>query len=105
MQKWLGLFIFTAVVTAASSVFAADAVVLSDEVKKWLVIGAAFGIASAAVGGALGQSKAVAAAMTGIARNPASKKELFTPMILGLVFIESLVIFTLLISLISITKI
>ncbi|MCA9603660.1 MAG: ATP synthase F0 subunit C, partial [Myxococcales bacterium] len=47
-------------------------------------------------GGALGQGRAAAAALEGIARNPNASDKLFTPMILGLALIESLVIYALL---------
>ncbi len=49
----------------------------------------------AALGGTLGQSKAASAALEGIARNPNAADKVFTPMLLGLAFMESLVIFTL----------
>ncbi len=61
-------------------------------------IGAGVAIGVAALGGALGQSKIGAAAMDGIARNPQAQKAMFVPMILGLVLIESLVIYALVIS-------
>ncbi|TPV96653.1 MAG: ATP synthase F0 subunit C [Myxococcales bacterium FL481] len=44
-------------------------------------------------GGGLGQGRAVAGVLEGICRNPGSKDAAFVPMILGLAFIESLVIF------------
>ena len=53
----------------------------------------ALGIGLAVLGGALGQSRAVAAALEGIARNPGAADKVFVPMILGLSFIESLVLF------------
>jgi F-type H+-transporting ATPase subunit c len=59
---------------------------------------AGIGIAIAALGGALGQGRAAAAALDGIARNPNASDKMFTPMILGLALIESLVIYSLLIS-------
>jgi F-type H+-transporting ATPase subunit c len=45
----------------------------------------------------LGQGKIGSAALEGIARNPGAAKAMFTPMILALVFVETLVLFTLLI--------
>ena len=60
-------------------------------------IGAGLAIGIAALGGALGQGKIGAAAMDGIARNPQAQKTMFVPMILGLVLIESLVIYALVI--------
>ncbi len=59
----------------------------------WLGLAAGLGIGIAAFGGALGQGRAAAAALEGIARNPGASGQLFTPMILGLALIESLVIY------------
>ena len=53
----------------------------------------AIGIGLAAFGGAFGQSRAAAAALEGISRNPNASDKVFVPMILGLAFIESLVLF------------
>jgi F-type H+-transporting ATPase subunit c len=50
----------------------------------------AFGIA--ALGGALGQSRAASSALEGISRNPGAYGNIFTPMVLSLALIESLVI-------------
>ena len=61
-------------------------------------VGAALAISVAAFGGALGQGRAAAAALEGIARNPGAKGDLFVPMILALALIESLVIYALLIA-------
>ena len=57
-----------------------------------MAIGKAIAISLAALGAGLGQGRAVASAMEGIGRNPAAAGKLFVPMILGLVFMESLVI-------------
>jgi F-type H+-transporting ATPase subunit c len=59
-----------------------------------LAIGIAFGIGIAAMGGTFGQGRTAAAALEGIARNPNASDKVFVPMILGLAFIESLVLFT-----------
>lgn len=53
----------------------------------------AIGLGMAALGGALGQGKATAAALEGIARNPGAAGKIFTPMIIGLALIESLVLY------------
>ena len=63
-----------------------------------LGLSAALTIGVAVLGGALGQAKIGASAMEGIARNPQAAKAMFVPMILGLVLIESLVIYALLIA-------
>lgn len=64
----------------------------------WYALACAISIGLAALGGAIGQGTAVAAALEGIARNPGAAKQIFTPMIIGLVLIESLVIYALVIS-------
>ncbi|MFT5355274.1 MAG: F-type H+-transporting ATPase subunit c [Polyangiales bacterium] len=63
---------------------------------KALAAGLAIGIA--AFGGALGQGRAAQAALEGIARNPSAADKMFTPLILSLALIESLVIYALLIA-------
>ena len=60
----------------------------------YFAIAMVVGVGIAALGGGLGQGRAAAAALEGIARNPAAADKVFTPMLLGLAFVESLVIFT-----------
>lgn len=67
---------------------------------QWSIITAGFALAIAAAIAALGQGKAVASAAEAIARNPGAAGEIRGALILGLVLIESLVIYVLLISLI-----
>jgi len=69
-----------------------------------MVFGAAIGLGLAALGGGLGQGKAAAAALDGIARNPGAADKVRGPMILGLALIESLVIYALIIALLVVTK-
>jgi len=61
-------------------------------------ISAAFAISIAAFGGAMGQSRAAAAALEGISRNPGAAGKVQTPMIIALALIESLVIYALVIA-------
>lgn len=70
-----------------------------------IAIAASFGIALAALGGALGQGRAAAAALDGIARNPGAADQIRGPMILGLALIESLVIYALIIALLLVLKV
>jgi len=70
------------------------------EIIKWTLIAAGFPLGFAAAFGALGQGKAIAAAAEAIARNPSATGDIRGALILGLVLIESLVIYVLLISLI-----
>ena len=62
--------------------------------------GIALGIGLAATGGACGQGAAIKAACEGIARNPDASGKISQSLILGLAFIESLVIYALLVALI-----
>ena len=71
-----------------------------NEIIKWSIIAAGFPLGIAAAFGALGQGKAIAAAAEAIARNPSATGDIRGALILGLVLIESLVIYVLLISLI-----
>jgi F-type H+-transporting ATPase subunit c len=57
-----------------------------------LAIGAGLAVGLAALGGGLGQGRAAASALDGIARNPQASGKIFTPMIIGLALTESLVI-------------
>lgn len=86
--------LFTMLVTAAAYAQSADATAFNDR-DKWIAAASAIGVGIAAFGGALGQGRAAAAALEGIARNPNASDKLFTPMIIGLALIESLVIYSL----------
>ncbi len=57
-----------------------------------VAIGAGMAIGLAVLGGALGQGKAVSSGLEAIGRNPSASGGLFTPMLIGLVFIESICI-------------
>jgi F-type H+-transporting ATPase subunit c len=99
----MGAFLTTMLV--ASAAFAQDSGGAGNvEFRKWTALAAGLGIAIAAFGGALGQGRAAAAALDGISRNPGAAGKIFTPMILGLALIESLVIYSLVISLLLYTK-
>jgi F-type H+-transporting ATPase subunit c len=77
---------------------------LEPQVKQMIALAAGFGIAVAAFGGALGQGKSITSALDGIARNPGAAGKIVTPMIIGLAMIESLVIYSLVVSLLLIFK-
>lgn len=77
--------------------FAQDHAAAGAEKGGLFFIAKALAIGLAAIGGALGQGKLVAAALEGIARNPGAAGQIQTPMILGVAFVESLVIFALII--------
>ena len=63
--------------------------------KGLLAIAAGFGMAIAAFGAAFGQGRIASAACEGIARNPGAAGAIRASMILGLVFVETLALFTL----------
>jgi len=63
-----------------------------------LALATGLAVALAAFGGSLGQGRAIAAAMEATARQPEAGGRLFTLLILGLAFIESLTIYALVIS-------
>ncbi len=73
--------------------------------KGYIALAIGLGLGIAAAGGGLGQGKAAAAALEGIGRNPGAAKEIFTPLLLSLALIESLVIYSLVISFMLLGKI
>lgn len=89
---------------AALAIFMGPALAFAEEAAAGgdkgglYYIAKAMAISLAVIGGALGQGKLVSSALEGIARNPGASGQIFTPMILGLAFVESLVIFALLVS-------
>lgn len=77
------------------AVFAQEHGAAADSFKDYGILAAGFGIALAAFGGALSQGRTASSALEGIARNPGAADRMFVPMVLGLVLIESLVIYAL----------
>jgi F-type H+-transporting ATPase subunit c len=99
----LMLVLFVVAFGVVSPVFAQEKAVAEstqNEIVRWSIITAGFALAIAAAFGALAQAKGLSAAVEGIARNPAATNDIRGNLILGLVLIESLVIYVLLISLI-----
>ncbi|MGA2098072.1 MAG: ATP synthase F0 subunit C [Candidatus Acidiferrum sp.] len=96
-MKKLAVVLFVAIV--AMLVLAPGAFAQTDAAKPpinstTLVIAVGFGVAVAAFGGGLGQGRIAAAACEGIARNPGAAGGVRAAMILGLVFVETLTLFT-----------
>jgi F-type H+-transporting ATPase subunit c len=96
MKKWsvmlsaLGLVLLLAPAAFAQG----GAPAAGSNSEGLLFIAAAFGMGIAAFGCGLGQGKIGAAALEGIARNPGAANAMFTPLILSLAFVETLVLFT-----------
>ncbi len=72
--------------------------------NMWQFIAAAFVLGVAAFGGALGQAKAIVAACTSMGRNPGAAGPVRITMIVGVAFIESLVIYALVIAFVILGK-
>jgi F-type H+-transporting ATPase subunit c len=106
-NKVMAVFAGLVTMLVGSTAFAQaqEAASAFGERDKWIAIAAGIGIALAAFGGALGQGRTASTALDGIARNPGAAGKLFTPMILGLALIESLVIYSLIISILLLGKI
>jgi F-type H+-transporting ATPase subunit c len=64
---------------------------------NWVAISSAFGMALAAAGCGIAQSRVASSACEGMARNPGAAGAIRASMILGLVFVETLALFTLVI--------
>ena len=85
----LALFAFASPVMAADGGAAAA--------TNWVAITSGFAMAFASGLCALGQGKAVAACAEGMARNPGASAAIRFALIIGLAFIESLALYTLVI--------
>ncbi len=83
----LALFVF------ASPIFAAD----TAGGNWWVPLTSGFSMAIASAGCALAQGKAVAGAAEGMARNPGASAAIRFALLLGLILIESLALYTLVI--------
>jgi F-type H+-transporting ATPase subunit c len=69
----------------------------SDAHSQWVVISGTFAMAIASSICGLAQGKAIASAVEGMARNPGAAKAIQLAMLIGLAFIESLSLYTLLV--------
>ncbi len=87
----LALFVF------ATPIFAADG-------TNWVAITSGFSMAIASSVCGMAQAKAVAAAAEGMARNPGASASIRFALLLGLVLIESLALYTLVIILLKVVN-
>jgi len=94
------LAVLVAVAIVAPAAFAQDTGGAGG--KGSLALAAGFGMALAAFGAALGQGRVASSACEGMARNPGAAGAIRAAMILGLVFIETLALFTLAIIMIKV---
>src|SRR5713226_1209473 len=98
MKKWMVVLVaFAAVMLIAPSAFAEETGAAAAGGKGLMAIAAGFGMALAAFGGALGEGRIASAACGGMARNAGAAAANRAAMNLGLVFLETLALFTLVI--------
>lgn len=99
-KKVLLMFFLVALVVMIQPAMAQDTMGggAPESVNKWIAIGAAFALAIASAFCGIAQSIAIRSAADGIARNPGSADAIRGMLIIGLAFIESLVIYVLLIA-------
>ena len=96
----LCLFGFMVLALATPAYAQEGAAAANSGLVQWSIITAGFALAIAAAGGAIGQGRAIGSAAEAIARNPGAVGDIRGVLILGLVLIESLVIYVLLVTLI-----
>jgi len=97
-----GIFTTLMLLAVASSAFAQDG---GGSGRGLIAVGAGLGLGLAGAGAGVGQGRAVAAALESIGRNPNAADRVFTPMIIGLAFMEALAIYALVIAFIFSGKI
>jgi F-type H+-transporting ATPase subunit c len=66
--------------------------------RPFYALAKGFAVGVAALACAFAQGKIVSSAVEGISRNPGAAGQVFTPMLLGVAFVETLLIFTLFLS-------
>jgi len=98
--KTVGALIFVCLLMSAPLLAQESGAEGKTSLFKWSIITGGLIIALAASAGAFCQAKAISSALEGISRNPNSAPHIRFLLIFGLVLIETLVIYTLLISII-----
>jgi F-type H+-transporting ATPase subunit c len=97
-MKRLGSLMFAVLgVLLATPAFAETAATGGAE-RGLIALAAGLGLGVAALGTALGQGRATAAAMESIGRNPNSADKIQTPLIIGLALMEALTLYALVIA-------
>lgn len=99
MQSWVKYLTLAAAAVILFAIpdlsWAQDHAAAAGDARWGMGLGAGMAMGFAVLGAGIGQGKAAAAALEGSARNPQMAGKLQTMMIIGLVFIETLVLFTL----------
>lgn len=97
MKRTIAIFVMAlAGLLLAVPVFAQEAAAAGagSDNAKWIIITSGFAMAIAAAVCGYSQSQVAAAACAGMARNPGARAPIQLAFILGLVFIETLALFT-----------
>ena len=101
--KILGLILLVAAMLALMSLPAfADGETAGDGAMGAKAIGAAIAVGLAAMGGAIGMGLSVAKSTEGISRQPEAENKIRTTLMLGLVFVETAIIYALVIAILII---
>lgn len=96
-KMMLVILTLAACLMVAMPAFAQGAEPAAHAGTNWVAITSGFAMALAVALAAIGQSKVASSACESLARNPAARPGIQLALILGLAFIESLVLFTLVI--------
>jgi F-type H+-transporting ATPase subunit c len=94
-KQWMWMLMMLVVVTLLAPAAFAQETGAAGGGKALSGIAVGFGMAIAAFGCGLAQGRIASAACEGMARNPGAAGAIRAAMILGLVFVETLVLFTL----------
>ena len=98
MKRVKGFALTVLAVLIASPAFAAEGAAGGITDHGLLALAAGISLGIAALGTALGQGRATAAAMESIGRNPNSADKIQTPLIIGLALMEALTLYALVIA-------
>lgn len=96
MNRFVTILPVLSALFLAGTAFADGGLMFTE--KATLGLAAALAIGIPALGGTLGQGRALSAALEGVTRNPQAAGKVMVPMILGMALIESLVLFGFLIA-------
>ncbi len=98
-MNWKLMFIVLAILLCATPIFAQGSAPAGayNGGTNWIAISSGFSMAIAAAGCGLGMGRAIGSATEGMARNPGAAAAIRGALILGLVLIESLALYVIVI--------
>lgn len=98
----LALMMFVSLTFGMQTAFAAGEAAPGDNALSAKAIASAVAIGLGALGAAIGMGLAIAKAVDGISRQPEAEDKIRTTLMLGMVFIETVVIYALIVSILVI---